>query len=112
MAQVLLDLICCLEVRPDSHQLGLEVLAKDASSRVAVCTCHGPTPQCSVDMNGPAGDNLCARSDGADHRDVALHKAHALPGPDKIVDQQRRGLHGLRCCSSLPRRTLRPTAPL
>ena len=88
MAQVLLDLICCLELGSDSHQLGFQGLAKNTRLRVAARTCHGSTAQCPVDVNGSTGDYLGARSDGADDGDIALDKANGLSRADKIVDQQ------------------------
>src|SRR6185437_8539138 len=73
----------------DGEQLGLDLLAVDARSRIAVDAGHGAAAQRAVDVDGAAGDDLGSGSNRADHRHVAFGKHDRLAGADGMIEHER-----------------------
>src|ERR1035438_3238023 len=73
----------------DGQKLGLDLLAVDPRRRIAVDARHRAAAQRSVNVDGPAGDDLGARADRPQHRHVAVGKHDRLARADRTVDCQR-----------------------
>ena len=72
----------------DSQQLGLDLLTEDPRRSIATEARHRTAAKCAVDVDGPAGDNLCTLSNRAQHGHVAFAK-NRLPGTHGAIEQQR-----------------------
>src|SRR4029077_18976114 len=79
VAQRRVYFFCSLVVTIDGEKLRLDLLAIDSGGRVAVDARHRAAAERPVDVDRAAGDDLRARSDRTQHRDVALGKDDRLP---------------------------------
>src|ERR1700722_1973047 len=80
-----------LVVAVDGEQLGFDLLAENPRGRVAAEARHRTAAKRSIDMDGPAGDNLGTGADRAQHGHIALAKDR-LAGAHRAVQHQRRRL--------------------
>src|SRR3954470_7916509 len=94
VAQRRVDFFCGLVVAVDGEKLRLDLLAIDSRGRIAVDARHRAAAQRAVDVDRSAGDDLRARADRPQHRDVAFGKDDRLPRAHRVFQQQRGRLLG------------------
>src|SRR6476661_2137826 len=89
VAQRRVYFFCGLVVSIDGEKLRLDLLAIDSRGRIAVDARHRAAAQRPVDVDRSAGDDLRARADRPQHRDVAFGKDDRLPRAHRVFQQQR-----------------------
>src|SRR5881394_2231039 len=73
----------------DGHELGIELLAKNARRLLAARAGKGATAQCAVDVDAAVGHDFRAGADDVQDDEIAIARIDTLPGTHRLVMNQR-----------------------